>query len=55
MKRIGTRTLVLAAIVAMCGCQAADDKPWFDGDLDAALVESAQRGQLVLLDFYADT
>jgi thioredoxin-related protein len=46
--------LVILAAVGIAACQRDTSKTWFKGDLEAAQAEAAQRGTVVMIEFYTD-
>jgi len=47
-------TLVIALAVVGVACGGGDDRPWFRGDLEAALAAAADTDRLVMVEFYTD-
>jgi thioredoxin-related protein len=46
--------LVIAATIGVVGCQQNASKLWFQGDLEAAQAEAAERDTVVMVEFYTD-
>ncbi len=47
-------TLVIALALVGVACAGGDERPWFRGDLEAALAVAADTDRLVMVEFYTD-
>lgn len=54
MGRWATAVVTAVAIGVVPACQVAEDGPWFEGDMAAVRAAAAERGTLVMIEFYTD-